>query len=98
MSTENQYHIQAPGWFSQIRGNRDTATAVHMYGTRRWVYIHVLYVCALEFSPVISVFSHCMGRFRNGHLKGELVRDMVRELTGVEHIQPPQVAYLAAEG
>eukprot|EP01047_Picozoa_sp_COSAG01_P117415 COSAG01_NODE_46090_length_403_cov_1.009868_1_plen_76_part_10 len=29
MSTENQYHDQAPGWFSLIRGNRDTATAVY---------------------------------------------------------------------
>ena len=28
MSTENQYHNQAPGWFSLSRGNRDTATAV----------------------------------------------------------------------
>jgi hypothetical protein len=28
MSTENQYHDQAPGWFSTIVGNRDTATAV----------------------------------------------------------------------
>ncbi len=26
-STENQYHAQAPGWFSTIVGNRDTATA-----------------------------------------------------------------------
>ena len=26
--TENQYHLQAPGCFSRILGNRDTATAV----------------------------------------------------------------------
>ena len=32
MSTENQYHLQAPGCFSRILGNRDTATAVTSMG------------------------------------------------------------------
>ena len=39
MSTENQYHDQAPGCFSLIRGNRGTATVK----TGFWAVVFMLF-------------------------------------------------------